>query len=105
MAMANKIYGGVGDQITAIAHELSRLTIACRIDISQGGIAERILNGDQSVCGQKNEKAFTELQHHLMALFSLEGRAIDDLGVDETKIVIDQVRHAIMRLREIGGSA
>ena len=90
------------DQIDAIAHELSRLAIACDIDFFQEGLAERILRNDDSVCGQKNQSAFRQIRTHLMALFPLEEAAIKKLGPDDTQEILDEVRAAITHLRDVG---
>lgn len=90
------------DQIDGLAHELSRLAIACDIEIFVPGNAERILRNDDSVCGRKNPKAFEQMRHHLMALYPLEERAIKRLGPEETQEILDEVRAAIERLRKAG---
>lgn len=95
------------DQIDSIAHEVSRLAIACDIDIFAPNAAERVLDNDVSVCGRPNPKAFEEMRHHLMAFFPLRQKAIDRIGVEGTKEILDQVRDAIRELRNQGrpGSA
>ena len=90
------------DQIDGLAHELSRLAIACDIEIFVPGNAERILRNDDSVCGRKNPRAFEQMRHHLMALYPLEERAIERLGPQETQEILDEVRAAIERLRKAG---
>jgi len=92
-------------QIGAIARELSRLAIACDIDIFQPGIAERILKNDESVCRRTNPDAFRKIRQHLMALFPLEQAAIERLGPDETQGILDQVRAALIALRSAGSAA
>ena len=91
-----------GRQIDAIGHEISRLTIACDIDIRQPGLAERILKNDDSMCGRKSPDSFRQLRQHLMALFPLEERAIERLGATETREILDQVRQTIAALRAAG---
>jgi hypothetical protein len=93
-----------GRQIDAIAHELSRLAIVCDIELGRPGLAERILKNDQSVCGRDNPKIFRQIRQHLMALFTLEERAIERLGPDDTKDILDQVRAAIVAIREAGSA-
>jgi hypothetical protein len=94
-----------GEQIDAIARELSKLAIVCDIDLGKTGLAERILKNDDSVCGRKDAKAFRQIRQHLMALFPLEERAIERLGADATKDILDQVRAAITELRSAHGSS
>lgn len=90
------------DQIDAIAHELSKLMIACDIPLGDPGLAERVLKNDDSVCGKSNPAAFRKLRMHLMALFPLEEHAIERLGPDDTQEILDQVRSAILALRSAG---
>ena len=94
-----------GRQIDGIAKELSRLAIACDIELGKEGLAERILKNDESVCGRKNPEAFQLARKHLMALFSVEEGAIERLGASETKAILDQVRAAITELRSAGSPA
>ena len=91
-----------GRQIDAIAHELSELAIACDIELGRPGLAERILKNDKSVCGRDDAKVFQQMRQHLMALFTLEERAIEQLGPEDTKDILDQVRASIIALRRAG---
>jgi hypothetical protein len=91
-----------GRQIDNLAHELSRLAIACDIELGQPGLAERILKNDESVCGRKNPKAFRQVRQHLMALFSVEAGAVERLGAEDTKKILNQVRSAIVAIRQAG---
>lgn len=91
-------------QIDGLARELSRLAIACDIELGKDGLAERVLKNDESVCGRSNPKAFQLIRKHLMALFSVEESAIDRLGPEDTKEILDQVRTAIITIRQAGSS-
>ncbi len=93
-----------GRQIDNIAHELSRLAIACDIELGSPGLAERILKNDESVCGRSNPEAFRKIRQHLMALFSVEERAIDRVGAEDTREILDQVRAAIIAIRQAGSA-
>jgi len=91
-------------QIDGLARELSRLAIACDIELGKDGLAERVLKNDESVCGRSNPKAFQLARKHLMALFSVEEGAIDRLGPNETKKILDQVRAAVTAIRQAGSA-
>jgi len=91
-----------GRQIENLAHELSMLAIACDIELGKPGLAERILKNDASVCGRKNPEAFRQMRLHLTALFRVEVGAAKRLGSDETKEILDQVRAAIIAVRQAG---
>ena len=91
-----------GRQIDSLAQELSKLAIACDIELGRPGLAERILKNDETVCGRSNPKAFRQMRQHLMALFKLEEGAIERLGPEDTKEILDQVRTAIVDIRQAG---
>ncbi len=93
-----------GRQIDSIARELSRLAIVCDIELGRPGLAERILQNDESVCGRSNPKVFRQIRQHLMALFSIEKRAIERLGPEDTREILDQVRAAIIAVRKAGSA-
>jgi hypothetical protein len=93
-----------GRQIDAISHELSRLAIVCDIELGRPGLAERILKNDESVCGRDNPKVFRQIRQHLMALFTLEELAIERLGPEDTKDILDHVRAAIIAIRKAGSA-
>ena len=92
------------DQLKSISKELSRLAIACDIDIGQPNVTRRILDNDQSVCRKRNPAAFKKIRTHLMALYPLEERAIERLGADETKMIVDEIWAQIVKLRSEGRS-
>jgi hypothetical protein len=89
-------------QLDGLAHELSMLAIACDIELGRPGLAERILKNDKSVCGRSNPEAFRQMRQHLMALFNLEQEAVERLGPEDTKEILDQVRSAIIAIRQAG---
>lgn len=89
-------------QIDGLAHELSKLAIVCDIELGRPGLAERILKNDASVCGKSNPKAFRQMRQHLMALFNLEQGAVERLGPEDTREILDQVRASIVAIRQAG---
>jgi hypothetical protein len=45
------------------------------------------------------------MRQHLMALFTVEERAIEQLGPDETKDILDQVRESVIEMRKAGSAS
>ena len=45
------------------------------------------------------------MRQHLMALFDVEERAINRLGPSDTKDILDQVRAAIVQIRQAGSAS
>ncbi len=86
-------------QFDNLAAEISRLCIACDIKMLEPGVAERVLKGDDSVCGYKNPEVFEKIRTHLMAFFQVEEKAISRLGADEVVNIMDEMRASITRLR------
>ncbi len=78
---------------------MSRLCIVCDIKMLDPGIGERVLKGDQSVCGRNDPKVFEKLRQHLMAYCHVEERAIKRLGADDVRTLLDDARASIARLR------
>jgi hypothetical protein len=91
-----------GRQIENLAHELSKLAIACDIELGKPGLAERILKNDSTVCGRNNPKAFEQMRQHLTALFNIEKGAVERLGPNDTREILDQVRAAVVEIRQAG---
>ena len=50
----------------------------------------------------QNPAAFKQIRTHLMALFHIQEAAIDSLGPEDTKEIMDDVVAAIARLRAVG---
>ena len=74
--------------LKALADELLHLSVACDVRLGEPGVIERVLNGDSSVCGRKNEVGFRKLQKLLMATYDSLGKAIDRVGPEETKAIV-----------------
>ena len=105
IALSELLHTYWGRQIDGLAHELSKLAIACDIELGSPGLAERILKNDETVCRRRNPEAFRHLRQHLMALRSIEEQAIEELGPEETCSIFDEVRAAINSIRNTGSNA
>ncbi len=74
-----------------IADELLRLAIACDVRLKDPGVVERIIRDDRSVCRRKNEIGFQKLRKLLMALYDSLGKAVDRIGPEETRQIVDAI--------------
>lgn len=92
------------EQMDGIAHEVSRLAVACDIDFFADDAAERILKDDETVCRKRNPAAFQKIRRHLMAFYPLEEHAIERIGAERTLEIVEQVREGIRQLRNSSGS-
>lgn len=86
-----------------IADELLHLAIACDLRLRDPGVIERILRNDASVCGQKNERSFHDMRSLLVAYYDSIGKAVDRIGPEETKKIIDFMIERNKKLMDAAG--
>jgi hypothetical protein len=87
-----------------IAVELLRLAIACGVRLREPGVIERVLRNDASVCGRKNERSFRKMRNLLVAYYDSVGKAVDRIGPEETKKIIEVITEQKKKLRDAAGS-
>ena len=90
--------------LDAIGDELLRLTTVCGVNLQEPGVVERILKNDEKVCGKKNPIGFRKLRELLLATFGSVNKAIDRIGPDQTKQIVDAIKERLDRRRELGGT-
>ena len=86
-----------------IADELMNHAIACNVRLREPGVIERILRNDATVCGRKNEESFRKMRNLLMAFYNSVGKAIDRIGPEDTKKIIDVISEQKKQQRDAGG--
>ena len=91
----------VGRQAEALIGEISKLAIACDVDILDPECVVRSVRGDEKVCRKNNPAAFKKLRTLLIMLFDLEGRALDRLGRDDLGSIADELIQNLARLRGV----
>ena len=88
-----------GRQIDAIVGEISKLAVACDVDILDPNVALKCLRGDESVCKRKNPAAFKRIHDLLMLLFTVSGKTMDRMGDAEFASLAGPVLDKIRALR------
>jgi hypothetical protein len=78
--------------------EVARLATICRVRILDRGVADAVLQGNESVCGTDNPQAFAKLRSALMAHFLIRQKTADRIGQSQTADIESQV---IERLRKV----
>ena len=86
-----------------IADELMHLTIACNVRLREPGVIERVLRNDLTVCGRKNEKSFRKMRSVLIAFYDSVGKAVDRIGPEDTKKIVEAIIERKKTLRDSGG--
>lgn len=89
--------------LDAYADEIMRLTAVCDVDLRVPGNIERVLQGDQTVCRQKNPVAFEKLQHVLGMTYRSLNKVVDRLGPEETRAITDEIIARVDEHRAAGG--
>jgi hypothetical protein len=88
-----------GRQIDAVVEEVSRMAVACDVDILDPNVALKALRGDESVCKRKNPAAFKRIHELLMLLFTMSGKSMDRLGETDFAALAGPVLEKIRVLR------
>ena len=87
-----------------IADELLHLAISCDVRLREPGVIERILKNDASVCGRTNERSFHSMHNLLVAYYKSISKAVDRIGPNETKKIIDAMSERMKELRDCGNN-
>ena len=87
-----------------IADELLHLAIACNVRLREPGTIERILKSDITVCGRRDEDSFRNMRSLLIAYYDSVGKAVDRIGPEDTKRIIDAITERKMKLRDSAGN-
>lgn len=77
--------------LDAIGDELLHLAVACDVRLRDPGVIDRILQNDDTVCGNRNPIGFRKLRSLVMATFSSLNKAIDRIGPEEVKLITDAI--------------
>ena len=86
--------------LQGIADELLHLAVACDVELRDPGVIERVLKGDDTVCGRRNEIGFEKLRKLLMATYDSLGKAIDRIGPEETRKITAAIRAELADRRD-----
>ena len=78
------------------------MAMTCHVRLLEPGIVDRVIRGDESMCGSENPLAFDKLRHLLMMHFAVRARAGERLGESQAaKLesgVIERLREAFPEL-------
>jgi hypothetical protein len=90
--------------LDGLGDELRRLCVACEVKLRDPGVIERVVRGDETVCGTKNPIGFHKLRVVLMATYSSLNKAIDRLGPNEVHAITAEIIQRLDERQAIGGS-
>lgn len=90
-------------QIGSVDHEIARLAAICNIRLLDPGIIERVIAGDETVCGRNTSDAFRKLRGLVGMHFALTNDSIEALGPEASARILDDIRARLGKQFEIGG--
>ena len=65
------------NNLDALDRELARMAMLCRVKILEPGVVDRVMQGDESVCGTDNSLAFRKLHHLLLMHFLVRQKSAE----------------------------
>jgi hypothetical protein len=90
-------------QLGTVDQEIARLASICQLRLLDPGIIERVLAGDETVCGRKTPKAFRKLRGLIGMHYALTNDSVQALGPEESARNLDSIRARLAKQFDIGG--
>lgn len=78
--------------LTSIDIEILNMATLCKVRLFDPGVAEKVIDNNDSVCGTNNPSAFKKLRGLLIMHFSTLDQAKHQLGADAAAEVAARVR-------------
>ena len=72
------------NNLDELDHEIARLALVCGVRILDPGVIGRVLQRDESVCGNDNPLAFGKLHDLLMVHLAVREKTADAIGQSQT---------------------
>jgi len=83
--------------LEALDREVARLATLCGVRILEPGVIDRLMHGDDTVCGTDNPIAFRKLHDMLLMHFMVRQKSADALGQQQTAAI---ERYVVERLKK-----
>ena len=90
-------------QLGPVDAEIARLAAVCDLRILDPGIIERVIAGDDSVCGRNTPDAFRKLRMLVGMHYALTNDSLQSLGPEASGKILDQIRERLRARYDIGG--
>lgn len=90
-------------QLDAVDEEIARLSYLCDIRLLDPGNIERVIAGDESVCGKANAIAFKKLHNLVKVHYMLTEQTLQSLGAEETTRKLAEIRTRLQKRFNLGG--
>jgi len=84
-----------------VDQEVARQALICNVRILDAGVIERVMQNDESVCGNRNPLAFGKLRAALMMHYQARNKTVGVLGQAQTDKLVTEI---VERLRKKFGT-
>ena len=78
--------------LESIDLEIVQMAVICHVRLLDPGVVERVLRGDELVCGNRNAGAFSKLRSLVMMHFNAREQIDTTLGVDRGEQIAAHIR-------------
>lgn len=79
--------------LESIDLEIVQMAVICRVRLLEAGVVERVMRGDQTVCGSSaNASAFSKLRSLLLMHFNAREHIDTTLGTDQGTLIEAHIR-------------
>ena len=85
------------NNLDTLDREVARMALLCRVKILEPGVVDRLIQGDDSVCGTDNPIAFRKLHDLLLMHFLVRQKSADAVGQQQTAAI---ERYVVDRLKK-----
>src|SRR6478672_12553790 len=79
------------ESLENVDREVARLATICKVRILEPGVIERVVKGDETVCGSKNPPAFQKLRQAMMMHYHVRDQAVGAIGQAQATVLVHQV--------------
>jgi hypothetical protein len=90
------------NNLDALDREIARMAMLCQVKILEPGVVDRLIQGDDTVCGSDNPLAFRKLHGLLLMHFLVRQKSAEALGQQRTAAielyVIDRLKKSFPEL-------
>ena len=75
------------NNLDALDREVARMAQLCQVKILEPGVIDRLIQGDNTVCGTDNPLAFRKLHGLLLMHFMVRQKSADALGQQQAAAI------------------
>jgi hypothetical protein len=91
-------------QLSSVDAEIAKMAYICDIRLLEPGVIEKVVAGDESVCGKSNPEAFRKLRGLVGMHYMLTNDSLQSLGPEQTARNLADIRARFQERFDLGGN-